>query len=225
MSSVFVILRLFRIRLSLLLCCRLKVDGEQPDHRRSDILPCYYLWLIGFLGKETELLFSVLNACLSQTSCWKFTTSLLYSRKPCNYVHKHRTLKSCNTQNAISIQQNWTKKVNVLHYFLGDPCQACGSCCCETLPWLSLPWDLGLAPNPPISYLLELTLFLDLKPRKLWCSFSWVSPSSQGLHLCWIACRLFHRHWRQSLHHYLCQIHVILGVSRVFILQVIIMYI
>jgi hypothetical protein len=82
---------------------------------------CEYLWLIRFLPKETQLLLSVKNARCSQTPLWKFTTSLLSSRKPCTYVHKRGTLKSYSMQNIIFIQQNWAKKINVLHYFLGAP--------------------------------------------------------------------------------------------------------
>jgi hypothetical protein len=82
---------------------------------------CEYLWLICFLPKETQLLISVYDARRSQTPFWKLTTSVPSSGKPCNYVHKCGTFKSCRTQNIIFIQQNWAEKISVLHYFLGAP--------------------------------------------------------------------------------------------------------
>jgi hypothetical protein len=92
-----------------------------PCLHRCLLSACEYLWLIRFLPKEPQLLLSVSNARGSQTPFWKFTTLLLSSDKPCNYVHKCGTLKSWSTQNIIFIQQNWAKKINVLHYFLGAP--------------------------------------------------------------------------------------------------------
>jgi hypothetical protein len=68
------------------------------------------LWLIRFLPKEIQLLLSVYNARRSQIPFWKFTTSLLSSGKPCNYVHKRGTLKRCNTQNIIFIQKTGPRK-------------------------------------------------------------------------------------------------------------------